>query len=161
MFAISPFGLPTSARGKVEPFTNCITLMSSAGKSYLTKQEITKNKSLIDKYKVSIGQLNPDRGGVNNASDGKMNVITKINIYKPKEVMTATYLLLNYFDNLKQAENCASYLRTKFARFLLSLTLSSMHITKNNFLFVPVQNYDKVWTDEELYLKYLLEIMWE
>lgn len=29
-----------------------------------------------------------------------------------------------------------------------------MHITKSNFIFVPLQDFSKPWTDEELYAKY-------
>ena len=107
-----------------------------------------------DDYKVIIGKVNPDRGGVNNASDGKMNVITKVRILKPNEVMTETYLLLATFKDKTQAENCATYYRTKFARLLISLTLSSMNITKDNFQFLPNQDFSKPWSDEELYAKY-------
>lgn len=153
VYSISPFGLPTSIRGIQEPFTDSVVLISSKGRSYLAKEMIT-NKDLIDKYKIGIGQLNPDRGGVNNASDGKMNVTTKIAIYNKGEVTTATYLILGAFEKREQAENYASYIRTKFVRFLVSLTLSSMHITKSNFVFVPLQDFSEPWTDEKLYKKY-------
>lgn len=153
VYSISPFGLPTSIRGIQEPFTDSVVLISSKGRSYLAKEMIT-NKGLIGKYKVGIGQLNPDRGGVNNASDGKMNVTTKIAIYNKGEVTTATYLILGAFEEREQAENYASYIRTKFVRFLVSLTLSGMHITKSNFVFVPIQDFSEPWTDEKLYKKY-------
>jgi len=154
VFSISPFGFPTSKRGKEKAFPKSVTLISSAGRSYISRDEVLKNSKLIDRYKVSIGQLNPDRGGVNNASDGKMNVITKVNIYRPGEVVTATYLLIDHFGNIQQANNSSRYLKTKFVRFLISLTLSSMHITKDSFQFVPMQDFSESWTDEKLYKKY-------
>ncbi len=164
VYPISPFGISTKTRGYDKKFKNCITLISSNGKSYVDKTVLTKNKELIDFYKVSIGQLNPDRGGVNNAKDGKMNVITKVKIYEPNEVFTATYLLLGAFKEKKKAENFTSFIKTKFTRFLISLTLSSMHITKDNFQFVPMQdfssNLDIDWSkpipeiDKQLYKKY-------
>ena len=52
------------------------------------------------------------------------------------------------------ADNCATYIRTKFVRFLLLQALTSIHITKNVFLFVPSQDYSQPWTDEMLYKKY-------
>ena len=33
-------------------------------------------------------------------------------------------------------------------------TLSSMNISTQNFAFVPFLNYDRQWTDEELYERY-------
>ena len=47
-----------------------------------------------------------------------------------------------------------SYVRTKMFRFLLLQALTSIHITKDSFLFVPEQDFSKPWTDEELYKKY-------
>ena len=34
---------------------------------------------------------------------------------------------------------------------------ASMNMSKNTYSFVPVQDYSKPWTDEELYAKYGLE----
>ena len=47
-----------------------------------------------------------------------------------------------------------SYVKTKFLRFLLLQSLTSIHITKGCFQFVPLQDFSKPWTDEELYKKY-------
>ena len=85
------------------------------------------------------------------------NVTTKIKIYKPGEAFTATYLLLGAFDTEQEANNYASYIKTKFARYLVLLTLSSMHITKDNFKFVPNLTYEKSWSDKELYEMYGLD----
>jgi len=148
------FGFVTSSRGVASPFQGCVKLISSDGISYVAMNEILKNTELVDKYKVSVGTLNPDRGGVNNASDGKVNVTTKVRILKPNEVVTETYIVLNTFANRQETDNFASYVRTKFVRYLISLTITSMHIVRDNFRFVPVEDFSKPWTDEELYTKY-------
>ena len=148
------FGFSSSSRGKKNPFTNALSLISSEGISYVSLKEVTRNNHLVGKYKISVGTLNPDRGGVNNAKDGMMNVTTKVRILKPREVVTETYIVIDTFDNIKEANNCASYFRTKFARYLIALTLSSMHIVKQNYQFVPLQDFSKPWTDKELYKKY-------
>lgn len=152
----NPFGLVSSYRGENKTFNNAITLISSAGKGYINRNEIKKHNNLIETYKVIIGKINPDRGGVNNSSDGKINVITKIKILNPNTVCTETYLVLGTFQTKDEAQNCVSYYSTLFTRFLISLTLSSMNITKENFQFVPDQDFSKPWTDEELYKKYNL-----
>ena len=154
VFPISPFGLPTNTEGSQEPISNSATLISSKGRSFISLDRVT-NKKLAGQYKVMIGQLNPDRGGVSNTSDGS-NVTTKVSVLEPNEVTTATYIILGGFDTRNEAENYASYIRTKFTRFLVFLTLSSMHITQSNFQFVPIQDWSKPWTDEELYTKYHL-----
>lgn len=149
--AVSPFGLRSFIRGQEKPFDGCVTLISSAGKSFIDRKIIKKGIDLIDKYKVVIGYLNPDRAGVNNASDGKSGVTTKISIYGPGEVITETYIILGSFNTKEEACNCASFVQTKFVRFLVLLTLSSMHITKLNFQFVPLLSFNQSWTDAELY----------
>ena len=50
--------------------------------------------------------------------------------------------------------NLASYLKTTFARFLHSLAKSSQDATAKTYKFIPLQNFSKPWTDEELYAKY-------
>lgn len=158
VYPISPFGLTTSVRGKKTPFDNSVCVVSSAGKSFISKDEIKTNRDIINKYKVWIGQLNPDRGGVNNARDGKVNVTTKICVSDPGEVTTASYLVLGAFSTQKEAYNYAAYIKTKFVRYLVSLTLSSMHLTRGNFIFVPTDDFSFEHTDISLYDKYGLTL---
>ena len=157
VYSRNPFGFFSSERGGTKSAINDLKLYSSGGIGYVSDSAVSKNRELINKYKVFIGKVNPDRGGVNNARDGKMNVITKISVIAPKELFTETYLLLGVFDSLEKANNCASYYKTRLARFLISLTLTSMNITKENFQFVPLQDFSHPWTDEMLYKKYDLK----
>ena len=53
-----------------------------------------------------------------------------------------------------ECENLLVYLKTKFARFLVLQAVSSIHISRQTFCFVPLQNFTRAWTDEELYEKY-------
>lgn len=154
VYPISPFGLPTNVEGIPEYSPGMAVLISSKGRSYITPSRVN-NKPLMFQYKVMIGQLNPDRGGVSNTSNGS-NVTTRVSVLKPNEVTTASYIILGGFDTENEAENYASYIRTKFVRFLVLQTLSSMHITQSNFQFVPVQDWSRPWSDEELYKKYHL-----
>ncbi len=151
---VSPFGLRSYVRGKDKPFHDCVTVISSAGKGYIPRKDVVKNGDLIDTFKLCVGYLNPDRAGVNNAADGMVNVTTKQKILNPNEVVTETYIIPYANKDKILVLNCATYLRTKFSRFLIWLTLSSMHIAQNNFQFVPMQNFSEEWTDEELYKKY-------
>lgn len=43
---------------------------------------------------------------------------------------------------------------TRFFRFMMSLIKNTQNISKGVFAFVPIQDYSKSWTDEELYAKY-------
>lgn len=53
-----------------------------------------------------------------------------------------------------ECENLLVYLKTKFVRFLVLQAVSSIHISRQTFCFVPLQNFARAWTDEELYEKY-------
>ena len=154
VFSRNPFGLGSSVRGKEEPFAGSIKVYSSAGIGYIATSEVSKNSNLINSFKVIIGKINPDRGGVNNAKDGKMNVITKVRVLQPGEVMTETYLLLAATQAIEEANNIADYYRTKLVRLLISLSLSGMNITKDNFVFVPNEDFSRHWTDTDLYERY-------
>ena len=72
----------------------------------------------------------------------------------PNEVCTQSYLVGGVFDELMQAENYVSYLKTAFVRALMLPTLSSQDISADKFQFVPLQDFSHPWTDEMLYKKY-------
>jgi site-specific DNA-methyltransferase (adenine-specific) len=151
---VSPFGLRSYERGKPKSFKDSVKLISSAGEGFIEKSLVIKNQELIDNYKVCIGYLNPDRAGVNNASDGKVNVTTKVRILEKNTVVTETYIIPYYSSDYNMVVNSANYIKTKFVRFMIQLTLSSMHIAQKNFSFVPLQDFSKPWTDEKLNKKY-------
>jgi hypothetical protein len=162
---VSPFGIRSFVRGKDQYYNGALTLKSSAGISFVDKSVVTKNQELIGTYKVMCGYLNPDRAGVNNSRSGS-NVTTKLVILKPNEVVTETYIILGCFKTEDQADVYAKCIKTKFTRFLVLQTLSSMHITQVNFQFVPLQDFtansDIDWSqsvadiDRQLYEKYHL-----
>ena len=47
-----------------------------------------------------------------------------------------------------------SYISCKFFRFMVLLLKSTQHATKAVYQLVPMQDFSKPWTDEELYAKY-------
>ena len=100
-----------------------------------------------------ISYLSAEHAGQPDKS-GKFKVLSTMEILPPKYVCTETYLLAGWFDSEEEANNLLGYLKTKFARFMVAQIAVSQHITKNCFAFVPVQDFTKPWTDEELYKKY-------
>jgi len=140
IFPNKPFGLRTYARGEDLPFEGALTLYSSNGLGYIKKEEVTKNSDLIDDYKVYVGLLDPDRAGVNNATGGR-NVITKVKMIGPKEVITETYLMLDVLKTKVEAERCSKFFKTKLARILISLGTTGLMYSKECFQFVPWLDY--------------------
>ena len=98
--------------------------------------------------------------------EGQVKVIATLQVASPKEVSTDSYLVIGEFYSRIQANNLMLYLRTRFLRFLLLQSLVSMNISRNNFRFVPLQNFtdksDIDWEksvpeiDQQLYAKYNL-----
>lgn len=155
MSSLGPFGLGTSERGDVNPGSNKYVLLSSAGRSYIDKEMITAGFEYVDSWKVIIGKAT-SAGAATAGKDGMRKVIATLDILEPRAVCTFSYFIGGAFNTKVEAENFRSYISTKFSRFLLLQCLSSININKDRFRFVPDQNFDKSWSDEELYKKYAL-----
>ena len=145
------FGLPSNERGHTEKSHNDLVLLSSNGKSNIEKSKVD-NLNMATRHKAIITYAMS--GGNKPSSDGKYQILSSLMVLGKDEVCTETYLVISAFEDRKKADNLISYLKTKFTRFLLLQALSSIHITKGSFQFVPKQDYSEEWTDEKLYAKY-------
>lgn len=150
VFSVSSYERGTTQREK----ENDVFLLSSQGKGFYAKNRIDDKQRLLNKFKVIITYAMS--GGNKPTSQGNFQVISSLQVLQPNEVCTETYLVLDTFDNEVEADNLCSYVSTKMFRFLLLQALTSIHITKDSFLFVPIQDYSHPWTDEMLYKKYNL-----
>jgi site-specific DNA-methyltransferase (adenine-specific) len=72
----------------------------------------------------------------------------------PGEACTETYVVAGRFDRKKTAELYATYLRTQFVRFLVSLRKATQDAAKDVYGFVPDIPLSRVWTDQALYKRY-------
>ena len=81
---------------------------------------------------------------------------------------TETFISIGCFDNIKEAENCLKYIKSKFARTMLGvLKITQGNKTKEVWAKVPLQDFtensDIDWTqsipdiDKQLYKKYNLD----
>jgi len=80
--------------------------------------------------------------------------LSKPIIAEPGSACTETYLVAGHFDNETAAANYATYLRTRFVRFLVSLRKATQHATRDVYSFVPDLPLDQEWTDAKLYKRY-------
>jgi site-specific DNA-methyltransferase (adenine-specific) len=69
-------------------------------------------------------------------------------------VCTETYLAIGPFSTKTEASSALSYLRTRFARFLISLRKPGQDNIPSTFHWLPQQPWEREWADEELYEKY-------
>jgi site-specific DNA-methyltransferase (adenine-specific) len=80
--------------------------------------------------------------------------LSKPIVAEPGTACTESYVVAGLFDTENEAMNYASYLRTRFARFLVSLRKSTQDAPKNVYAFIPDLPLDQPWTDAKLYDRY-------
>ena len=138
--------------GEKRTSMNDVILLSSQGKGFFPSAKVSDCDNVIGKYKVIITYAMS--GGNKPSSTGDYQVVSSLQVLAPNEVCTETYLILGVFDDTVEALNMCTYVKTKLFRFLMLQALTSIHITRDSFQFVPIQDFSKPWTDEELYKKY-------
>ena len=84
-------------------------------------------------------------------------VLGKTLIVGSPSVCTQTFLFF-YANNEADAQSINSYISTKFFRFLVSLRKITQDATRSTYTWVPVQSWDRTWTDEALFAKYALSV---
>lgn len=151
----NPFGIPTNARGKDNPFNSSYKLISSQGEGFVDKNDILSNSSIADSYKVMITRVMCEHAGEPD-KEGKFKVLATVRLLNPKEICTDSYITAGEYDNLIEARNLESYLKTKFVRFLILQAAASINLSKATYIFVPLLDFTKEWTDSTLYKRYNL-----
>ena len=154
----TPFGLVTSFKGNSKRINhNDLKLYISGnekeykgGVAYVPMDMITKGKNMIPWHKVYIGKAG-------SGSDSFPHSILSVPFYgEPYSVCNQTYLVIGPFENKVICENTISYIKTRFFRFMVLLKKNSQDAMREVYSFVPLQDFSKPWTDEELYKKYNL-----
>ena len=114
---------------------------------YISPSIVTDNIQAIDMYKLyfttsySTNAINPP----------------EVIIGEPGSMCTETFLLVGPFKTEKEQVSCYSYMQTKLFKFLLYYGKGTMHVTKSVFALIPLQTFDHLFTDVELFKKYDLD----
>lgn len=142
-----PFGLESTYKG-IDEKTNekNILLYGNKNRSYISETEVLKNKELIKMHKLLVSKA---IGSGNTKTDW-----IKPFIAGPVSCCTETYLILYTSTNKNEVENVLTYTQTKFFHFLMGLKKITQNTTKSTYSFIPMQDFSKPWTDQELYVKY-------
>jgi site-specific DNA-methyltransferase (adenine-specific) len=146
-----PFGFPTNYEAADKPFEGSVLVFGSKGDRYVPKEVIAVNKEWVFGHKVLISRAYGERISKNYWVTGKPF------LGKPGTCCAETYLVIGPFDSQQVCENVMSYIKTRFFRFLVILRKNTQDAPKGVYQYVPVQDFSKPWTDEELYEKYGLE----
>jgi site-specific DNA-methyltransferase (adenine-specific) len=115
-------------------------------KRFVSEKSVSKNKESIYKYKLFFP------GSFTTTATVPPEIIQGY----PGSVCTQTFLKVGDFATEEQLLNCLSYIKSKFFRALLYYNRVSFGITMTSFSLIPLQDFSKPWTDEELYKKYKL-----
>ena len=123
-----------------------ILLYANHSKGYMYRKSFEAGREYLDSWKVYI----PEAVGSGNMETDELKPI----LGAPKTACTETYIMNGPYKNEAEATNAISYIKTKFFHFMLGLKKNTQHTTKSVYQFVPMQDFSKPWTDEELYAKY-------
>lgn len=145
-----PFGLATNFQGKTSKsvMSDPVMLYANQRTTWIDRAGLPNNSNWVDSWKVLMTYVQGTSAAVETMFLGRPI------IGEPGTACTETYLVAGAFDEESEARSLASYLRTRFARFLVSLRKSTQHATGKVYGFVPIQSWDREWTDEMLYEKY-------
>ena len=120
---------------------------SKRGMGYIERSAITKSAHLIDTWKLLV----PEAYGAGDTFPHQ--ILGKPIIAPSPSVCTQSFLFFSV-DSRKAAESLQSYYRTRFFRFLVCVRKITQHATHSTYVWVPMQTWDRTWTDEALYAKY-------
>ena len=117
---------------------------------FISRHDVTKSEHLIDTWKVLVPAVGSGRERERSGVD---LVLGPPLIASSPSVCTQSFLFF-YVSTQKEAESLQAYYKTRFFRFLVSLRKISQHATHSTYRWVPMQTWDRNWTDTELYKKY-------
>lgn len=121
--------------------------MMKRGVGFIEREKVTKSTEYIDTWKVLVPQAY-------NGGDGLPHpILGKSLIASSPSVCTQSFLFF-HVKTIDEAKSLQSYYCTRFFRFLVSVRKITQHATHSTYAWVPMQSWDRTWTDELLYQKY-------
>ena len=146
-----PFGFDSTVRGKSSKGADDVVVYQNGGTGYMPRSSVTTGKDLIDKWKLFVGFAAP---GTGNKDTYPHKIISTPFVGEPGTISSETYLCVGPFDSKEQAENALSYLACRLTRLLILLHKPSHNTTRKVYTFVPIQDWTRQWTNDDLYEKY-------
>lgn len=146
-----PFAFETTFKGRKTKRADDVLIYQNGGIGYISREDVTVNLALIDKWKIYIGRAAP---GTGNRDTYPHKILSTPFIGEPGSVCSETYLYIGPFESKAEAESALSYLTCRLTRLLILLHKPSQDTTRKVYTFVPTQTWDRKWTDEALYSKY-------
>lgn len=149
----TPFGLATNFAGFTRTPSDSTLLLHriESGRrttAFVERAEVRKNLQWVDVWKV----LAPKGYGAGERYPHQ--ILGREIVAAPGSVCSQSYLVIAPFSTELQARSFASYYRTRFFRFLVSLRKITQDALRSTYTWVPQQTWDRPWSDADLYVKY-------
>ena len=119
-------------------------------KGFIARDEATKSADLIDTWKLLVPQVGSGREREKSGVD----LVLGPPLAVPSPSTCTQSFLFFYANSADEVQSIKSYYATKFFRFLVSLRKITQHATHSTYTWVPLQSWDREWTDADLYSKY-------
>jgi site-specific DNA-methyltransferase (adenine-specific) len=119
---------------------------------YISRSKVNKSQHLIDTWKLLV----PAVGSGRERERSGVDLVLGPSLIAPSPSVCTQSFLFFFVPSQKAAESLQSYYTTRFFRFLVSLRKITQHATHSTYSWVPIQTWDRTWTDAVLYKKYKL-----
>ncbi len=117
---------------------------------YIARKEVTKSAHLIDTWKLLV----PKVGSGRERERSGVDLVLGPSLIAPSPSVCTQSFLFFFVSSREEAESLQSYYATRFFRFLVSLRKITQDATHSTYRWVPMQSWDRTWTDAALYKKY-------
>jgi len=114
---------------------------------YIERMALTKSAHLIDTWKLLVPKA------FNGGDAVPHQILGKPSIAPSPSVCTQSFLFF-HVGSRKAANSLQAYYTTRFFRFLVSLRKITQDAAHSTYVWVPIQTWDRTWTDEDLFAKY-------
>ena len=143
-----PFGFDTTFLGGLPSKSRTLKIYRNSGVGFVEPSEVKSGKELIEGWKVFTPRAS-------SGSDAFPHpILGNPFLGEPGSVSSETYLAIGPFGSENEALNVIKYLKSRFLRFMALQKKSSQDATRSIYELVPLQDFSKAWSDEELYRKY-------
>lgn len=142
------------------PYVQILGLSNRKREVRWVRRDYLVAPEVVDKYKVIISSAD-------GAAVKARRFVGMPSVAAPGTGFTQTFMSIGLFDTRAEAEACAKYVRTKFARVMLGVLKTTQHNSAIKWKYVPLQDFtsssDIDWSkspaqlDRELYAKYSLD----
>lgn len=159
--ANDPFGFDVRVKGSYKRVKPDFSLKRTSGTipfyyngwrrqgiGWIKPEKVGKGHDLIHACKVLI----PKAWGTGNPTTDWLKPF----LAEQDAVCTETYLLVGPFSNDDEARNAITYTQTKFFHYMVSLIKITQNTMQKAYTMVPLQDFSRPWTDDDLYAKYEL-----